>query len=50
LDVRLIDLDADAKAGMGVFQELHGLASAATFVEALREAVSQQHGTPARTA
>jgi uncharacterized protein (DUF927 family) len=48
LDVRLVDLPADAGAGLGVFQDLHGSASPAEFVETLREATRSQHGTAAR--
>jgi putative DNA primase/helicase len=48
LEVRLAHLPADAGAGMGVFQELHGRASAAALVEELGAAAQAHHGTAAR--
>ena len=44
-DVRMIDLSADAGAGMGVFQNLHGFPSAAALAEHLRAAASSYCGT-----
>jgi len=46
-DVRLINLRADAGSGMGVFQELHGRASAGELVEEIQERVRANHGTAA---
>jgi uncharacterized protein (DUF927 family) len=43
--VRMIDLSADAGAGLGVFQELHGFPSAAVLAEHLRAATSAYCGT-----
>lgn len=48
LDVRLVNLPADAGAGMGVFQKLHGRAGAAAFAEELRGAARAHHGIAAR--
>lgn len=48
LDVRMVNVPADAGEGMGVFQDLHGFANAAALVEALREAALAQYGTAAR--
>ena len=48
LGVRLVDLPANAGAGMGVFQELHGRPGAAAFAEELRGAARAHHGTAAR--
>ena len=44
-DVRLINLPADAGAGLGVFQELHGKPNAALLAEHLREASRTYYGT-----
>ncbi len=48
LEVRLAHLPADARAGMGVFQELHGRPSPAALVEELGAAALAHHGTAAR--
>ncbi len=48
LDVRLVNLPADAGAGLGVFQNLHGRADAAAFAEELRGAARAHHGIAAR--
>ena len=44
-DVRMIGLPADAGAGMGVWQNLHGFSSAAELAERLRAAASTYCGT-----
>jgi uncharacterized protein (DUF927 family) len=46
-EVRLVDLPADAGAGLGLFEELHEAASAAEFTQALRDATARFYGTPA---
>src|SRR5262249_22626494 len=43
--VRMVDLSADAGAGLGVFQELHGFPSAAALADHLRAATSAHCGT-----
>ena len=48
LDVRLANLPADAGAGMGIFQNLHGRPSAAALADELRGAARAHHGTAAR--
>ena len=48
LEVRLAHLPADAGAGMGIFQELHGRPSAAALVEELAAATLAHHGMAAR--
>jgi uncharacterized protein (DUF927 family) len=48
LDVRLVSLPADAGAGLGVFQNLHGRASAKELADHLRDAARTHHGTAAR--
>jgi uncharacterized protein (DUF927 family) len=48
LDVRLVNLPADAGAGMGVFQELHGRPNPATLAEELQNAGRAHHGTASR--
>ncbi len=46
--VRLIEIPADAGAGLGLFEDLHGSASGEAFVERLRAMAAEYHGTPAR--
>ncbi len=48
LDVRLANLPADAGAGFGIFQSLHGRPSAAALADELRGAARAHHGTAAR--
>jgi putative DNA primase/helicase len=43
-EVRLVDLDADAGAGFGAFDDLHGFASGATFSDTIRTACGADHG------
>lgn len=43
-EIRLADFDADAGAGMGAFEDLHGQASPATLALALKDAAAKQHG------
>jgi putative DNA primase/helicase len=45
--MRLLDIPADAGAGLGVFDQLHGEPSAASFSRALVEASAKFHGTAA---
>jgi putative DNA primase/helicase len=46
--VRVIDLPADAGAGMGVFEELHGAEGPAEFVKLLRDESTKHYGHAAR--
>jgi putative DNA primase/helicase len=46
--VRLVDVPADAGAGLGVFEELHGAVSAGAFAEELRQATDRCYGAPIR--
>jgi uncharacterized protein (DUF927 family) len=46
--VRIVDLAADAGAGFGLFEELHGFPSAEAFARHLRQASSVQYGTACR--
>jgi len=48
VDVRLIDLEADAGKGFGVFEDLHGSSSAAEFADALQHAALTRYGTAGR--
>ena len=49
LEVRLVNLPADARAGLGVFQNLHGRqGGAAAFADELRTAALAHHGHAAR--
>jgi putative DNA primase/helicase len=43
--VRMVDLPADAGAGFGLFEALHGEDGPAAFAEALRDATRQSYGT-----
>ncbi len=43
-ELRLIDLAADAGAGMGAFEQLHGAAGAAEFADAIKEAAAKDYG------
>jgi uncharacterized protein (DUF927 family) len=48
LEVRLVNLPADAGAGMGVFQRLHDLPNPAALANQLRDAARTHYGTAAR--
>jgi uncharacterized protein (DUF927 family)/5S rRNA maturation endonuclease (ribonuclease M5) len=48
VDVRLLNLEADAGVGLGIFEELHGTSSADEFAGKLREASNAYFGTPIR--
>jgi putative DNA primase/helicase len=47
-EVRLLNIDADAGAGMGAFENLHGASSAADFANRLKQAAIRYYGTPLR--
>lgn len=46
-EVRLIDLQADAGANLGVFENLHGEPDGAAFAARLKQAITRYHGTAA---
>ena len=46
--VRAIDISVDAGANNGAFEELHGAKDARTFVDELKKAVRDHHGTAMR--
>lgn len=48
LEVRLVNLPADAGAGLGVFQALHDKPTAAALADQLRDAARTHYGTAAR--
>ena len=48
LEVRLVNLPANAGAGLGVFQNLHGRTAPAALAEELRDAARLQHGIASR--
>jgi uncharacterized protein (DUF927 family) len=48
LEVRLVNLNADAGTGMGVFQHLHERPSAAAFTDEIRAAALANHGHAGR--
>lgn len=43
-EIRLADIEADAGAGMGAFEDLHGHATPAQFAEAIKSAATRLHG------
>ncbi len=47
-EVRFIDLDADAGAGMGMFEDLHGLHKPSDFADAIRAASRKHYGHAGR--
>jgi len=47
-EVRLVEIPADAGAGYGIFENLHGAASPEQFAEDLRAATNRHYGTPIR--
>lgn len=47
-EVRLVDVPADAGAGLGIFEQLHGHASPQAFADSLRQAACQNYGFAAR--
>lgn len=47
-EVRLVDVPADAGAGLGIFEELHGHASPQAFADALKHAAAANYGHAAR--
>jgi putative DNA primase/helicase len=47
MEIRLLDIPADAGAGFGMFEDLHHFAGGAVFSRAMAEAVAKFHGTAA---
>jgi uncharacterized protein (DUF927 family) len=47
-EVRLLNIDADAGAGSGLFENIHGAESPDAFARQLKEAARQYYGTPLR--
>jgi putative DNA primase/helicase len=47
-EIRLADIEADAGAGMGIFEQLHGKDSAAALAKAINDSSSVNHGTVGR--
>lgn len=43
-EIRLADIEADAGAGMGIFEELHGFPSPAALASAIKEVSAQYYG------
>ncbi len=48
MEVRVIDVRADAGAGLGLFEDIHGATSAAAFARDIRAASERYYGTAAR--
>src|SRR5262249_5627729 len=46
--IRVVDISADAGAGMGMFEELHGFSSAEALARHLRAATQEHYGVAAR--
>lgn len=46
-EIRLLDIPADAGAGLGMFENLHSYANGSTFSKALTENACKHYGTPA---
>ena len=46
--VRVVDIQADAGEGCGLFQNFHGHRDGDTFARALKDAISRSYGTPLR--
>lgn len=46
-EVRLVDIPADAGAGLGMFEDLHGAAEPEPFIQALRSGTGRAYGTAA---
>ena len=47
-EIRLADISADSGAGLGTFEELHGVADGEAFALALKDAASRYHGAVGR--
>lgn len=47
-EVRLVDIPADAKKGMGLFEDIHASAEVEAFIQELRAATTQCYGTAAQ--
>lgn len=47
--VRIADLVADAGAGLGIFENLHGYSRPSDFADAIKEAAARHYGHAART-
>lgn len=43
-EVRMVDIPAQAGAGMGMFEQLHGIESPAKFAEAIRDKAARSYG------
>ncbi|TCV90546.1 DUF927 domain-containing protein [Sulfurirhabdus autotrophica] len=44
-EIRLADIEADAGARMGIFEELHNHANASSLASAIKDAIAKFHGT-----
>ena len=47
-EVRFVDIDADAKAGLGIFENLHGFKDGSEFSRHFVKASEEYYGTPIR--
>ena len=46
-EVRMVDIPADAGAGWGIFENLHGATNPGSFAQQLRQATTEHYGTAA---
>lgn len=47
-EVRVVDIPADAEAGMGLFEDIHGLKDADTFARHIKTAATENYGVAIR--
>lgn len=47
-EVRIVDIPADAGAGLGLFEDLHGFPSADAFARSLKASAAEHYGHPTR--
>jgi uncharacterized protein (DUF927 family) len=48
-EVRLLNIEADAGAGLGLFEKMHGAQSPDAFARQLKDAARRFYGAPLRT-
>ena len=47
-ELRLVDIEADAGQGMGIFEQIHGMSGPAALADHLRNTAGRVHGAPLR--
>jgi putative DNA primase/helicase len=48
MEIRLVDIQADAGEGMGIFEDIHGYGNGAEFSDMLKSCATDYHGVPFR--